>query len=44
MGGLLAGVRVKAVNVFMEKWGLTIWPNQGPVANFMVEGRQLWKL
>lgn len=44
VGGLLAEVRVKAVNVFMEKWGLTIWPNQGLVANFMAEGRQLWKL
>lgn len=44
MGGLQAEVRVKLVNVFMEKWGLSIWPNQGLGGNFMADGRQLWML
>lgn len=38
VGDLLAKVRVKLVNVFMEKWGLIIWPNQGLGGNFMGDG------
>lgn len=37
VGGIQAEVRVKAVNVFMEKWGLSTRPNQGPAGNFMGE-------
>lgn len=37
VGGIQAQVRVKAVNVFMEKWGLSTRPNQGLVGNFMGE-------
>lgn len=42
--GLEGEVRLKAVNVFMEKRGLSTWLNQGAVGNFMGEGWQLWML
>ena len=42
VGGLWAEVRVQPVNVFMEKWGLSTRPNQGPVGSFTGAERQLW--
>lgn len=44
VGGPEAQVRVKAVNIFMEKRGPSTRPNQGLVGSFMEAGRQLWML